>query len=295
MKFNENLVNLRKQNNMSQDTLAEKINVSRQTIYKWETGATYPDMDKIMDIAKIFNINIDTLINGDINEERYTSDEILSRIKSNARCIAISVLAILVGVATVVFMAAFDQEGQDTLSIYGVIIMMAIIFVSVLVIIFSSIKLDHFKKENNLVFEATKKEKEKAQNNFITFLISGLAAIFLGILLVIGSAILESEQIEMFATSVMLVLIGIGACLIIYGAMVNELYQDKERVLLDKETASDHISGIIFLAAVAIFLLLGFLLPDPFGWKYGWIVFPVAGIACGIIYHIRKLKGKETE
>ena len=53
---------LRKDNNMTQEDLADKLNVSRQTISKWETNITIPDADNIVAICKLFNITTDELL-----------------------------------------------------------------------------------------------------------------------------------------------------------------------------------------------------------------------------------------
>ena len=62
MKFEEKLSKLRKQNALSQEELAEKLNVSRQTISKWELGQTKPDSGKIQEIASLFNVSTDELL-----------------------------------------------------------------------------------------------------------------------------------------------------------------------------------------------------------------------------------------
>lgn len=69
MNFASNLQKLRKRENMSQEALAEKLDVTRQSVSKWESGATYPEMDKLISICKIFNVDMDTLVNGDVEEE----------------------------------------------------------------------------------------------------------------------------------------------------------------------------------------------------------------------------------
>ena len=69
-KLSENLKKIRKDNNFSQEDLAEKLGVSRQAISKWESGVAYPEMDKIIQIAKMFNINIDDLLKNDIRESK---------------------------------------------------------------------------------------------------------------------------------------------------------------------------------------------------------------------------------
>lgn len=68
MKLSENLKKLRKENNLSQEQLAEKLGVSRQAVSKWESGQSYPEMDKVLLICKLFNYNIDELMNENIKE-----------------------------------------------------------------------------------------------------------------------------------------------------------------------------------------------------------------------------------
>lgn len=61
--FSENLISLRKLKNISQKELAEKLNVSRQTISKWETGESLPNIEKTKILAELFNVSIDDLVN----------------------------------------------------------------------------------------------------------------------------------------------------------------------------------------------------------------------------------------
>ena len=68
MKLSENLKIIRKENNLSQEQLAEKLGVSRQAVSKWESGQSYPEMDKVLLICKFFNCNIDELMNENIKE-----------------------------------------------------------------------------------------------------------------------------------------------------------------------------------------------------------------------------------
>jgi AbrB family looped-hinge helix DNA binding protein len=62
MSFANNLVELRKINNLSQEDLAEKIGVSRQTLSKYETGESLPDIEKCGLIANVFGVSLDDLI-----------------------------------------------------------------------------------------------------------------------------------------------------------------------------------------------------------------------------------------
>ena len=68
MKFGENLKNIRKQKNISQEELAEKLGVSRQSISKWETGENFPSMNNIMCLCDIFKCKINDLVHEDFTD-----------------------------------------------------------------------------------------------------------------------------------------------------------------------------------------------------------------------------------
>lgn len=65
MKFEDKLVNLRKSKKVSQEELAEKLNVTRQTISKWELGQSKPDMDKLIELSKYYGISVEELTNSE--------------------------------------------------------------------------------------------------------------------------------------------------------------------------------------------------------------------------------------
>jgi len=62
MEFNNKLYELRKQKGFSQEELANRLNVSRQTISKWEVGDSTPDMEKLIAISELFDISLDELV-----------------------------------------------------------------------------------------------------------------------------------------------------------------------------------------------------------------------------------------
>ena len=61
--FQDNLISLRKLNKLTQEELAEKLDVSRQTLSKWETGESVPDIDKCKKLAEVFGVSLDDLVN----------------------------------------------------------------------------------------------------------------------------------------------------------------------------------------------------------------------------------------
>lgn len=73
MRFCDKLPKLRKDNNLSQEQLAERLNVSRQAVSKWESGASYPDMEKFLQMCKILNCTLEDLMDdGSVNPENET-------------------------------------------------------------------------------------------------------------------------------------------------------------------------------------------------------------------------------
>ena len=72
LEFNEKLQLLRKQQEMTQEQLAEKLFVSRTAVSKWESGKGYPNIDSLRNLAEVFSVSIDELLSGsDIHIRRY--------------------------------------------------------------------------------------------------------------------------------------------------------------------------------------------------------------------------------
>lgn len=67
MKLSENLKKIRKENSLSQEEFAEELNVSRQSVSKWESGQSYPEMEKMLIICKKYNYTLDELLNGKVD------------------------------------------------------------------------------------------------------------------------------------------------------------------------------------------------------------------------------------
>ena len=86
MEFHNKLYNLRKQKGLSQEELANRLNVSRQTISKWEVGDSTPDMEKLIAISDMFGISLDELVMDKIPDqmgETLSKSETVSQLKEN--------------------------------------------------------------------------------------------------------------------------------------------------------------------------------------------------------------------
>lgn len=75
MNLGEKLLNLRKTKNLTQDDVAEKLNVTRQTVSKWETNQSTPDFDKILPLCELYGISPTELLAGEKEEQETANNE----------------------------------------------------------------------------------------------------------------------------------------------------------------------------------------------------------------------------
>jgi len=104
MSFGQKLLSLRKKKGLSQDELGGQLNVSRQTVSKWELGETTPEMDKLITLSDFFNISLDELVKGtatsDVNsKEAGTSETKLHKSKKSVY----DIILLLVKIFGIVF------------------------------------------------------------------------------------------------------------------------------------------------------------------------------------------------
>lgn len=106
MKFNERLLNLRKQKGLSQEELGYRLDVSRQTISKWEAGQTTPELEKLRLLAKEFGITVDELIDDENKNDKIEEKENkISKKKNKIKILIIFIIliAICIYIVTVIF------------------------------------------------------------------------------------------------------------------------------------------------------------------------------------------------
>ena len=75
MTFSDKLIALRKKAGWSQEELAERLNVSRQSVSKWESAQSMPDIDKILQLSSLFSVTTDCLLKDTQAEPEYTEDD----------------------------------------------------------------------------------------------------------------------------------------------------------------------------------------------------------------------------
>ena len=156
MTLGERLAKLRKEKGLSQEEVADRINVTRQTVSKWELDQSLPDFEKIIPLCKLYNITSDELLTGKVEEtnedlENVNSELAISVRRKKAITISISLILFVLSIVSVV---AIDElyGGSDAL-IVGSFFIFNILGVVNLIIGFASLpKLNYkqkiIKKEN---------------------------------------------------------------------------------------------------------------------------------------------------
>ena len=105
MKFYEKLIILRKKALLSQEELAEKLDVTRQTISKWELGQSKPDIDKLQMMSKLFEVDVNTLTNDDVSlEDKVETKEDKNNKKEDGDRKFILYILIIIFIASLAFL-----------------------------------------------------------------------------------------------------------------------------------------------------------------------------------------------
>ena len=158
MNIGEKIYNLRKKKNLSQEDLASILSVSRQTISKWETGESNPDIDKIVPLCNFFEISTDEFLKGkDIVYERKLNKE-----KRKNKALTFSLCLVIFAIMTILVILLEEVEVSE--GIIGSIIMFGITLIGVLLIYY---------------FVGTAKEKKKDKKGSMINKIIGLTTLMI--------------------------------------------------------------------------------------------------------------------
>lgn len=229
MTFGEKIYKLRKENGLSQEELAEKLKVSRQSISKWETDCGYPETEKIIKLAKIFNVTIDYLLiennNTSIKEDREIKDGLyINREKieeflfyENNKTLKIS-LAFGIFVGSTGFTFLESSKFNDL----GILIFMFLFIISICLLISIKFVDNPYKeiyKQKIFVDKTVKNEfivsykKKKKLNHFLGVL--GAFLICFGFFF-IPLLSFEDARFENILFEISMIIAGIGTFLVIY-------------------------------------------------------------------------------
>ena len=119
MDLGKKIMTMRNEKNLSQEQLAEKLNVTRQTISNWENGKFYPDIDSLVNLSKFFNVSLDNLLSYDDKVLDYLKDS-TDIVKSNKNILYAVLLNILLIIAFVIVGIIFNESASIIIIIFTV-------------------------------------------------------------------------------------------------------------------------------------------------------------------------------
>lgn len=287
MAFPENLQFIRSHAGITQEQLAEQLEVSRQTVSKWESGASFPEMDTLLRICDLYDTNLDTLLRGSVEaasvEDTVGYDVFMNRFAKRISC---SIGAIIAAVALLVLL-----EITALSEMLGVAVMLLIITIAVVVLVASGIEHEHFCKRHPTIADFySDEEKEAFHRRFIWHIAGGVGAILFGVVLLILSFTVfpEQEPYESIVASGFLFIVALAVMSFVYAGIQQDKY-DISKYNRDNNPTPEAkkrlhligtLCGCIMLLATAIFLGVGLLTGE---WHNAVWVFPVGGILCGVI------------
>ena len=296
MNFGTNLSAARRAKGLSQEELAERLCVSRQTIYKWEAGITYPDVGKLCDIAKCLDVGTAYLLGEETENAACTvpaaeeteacaatplcdSAATVQHYRRFGRMIGACTLLILLSVAALVLLNGFSASWASALSVIQLLCCIALAVVGYVVAGLRHEPVE--KQQEHPVFE--KEEKQREQRCFVVKIVSGIALIFVGVIFVVVAGFLEIELLHFISVSALLALIGVAVYLFITAGILHDLYMGEDsprKAHEEKKEPHEAACSIIMLLATAVFLLLGFVWDL---WHPAWVAFPLGGLLCGCV------------
>lgn len=295
MGFSENLQNLRKIQNMSQEQLAEKIDVSRQAVSKWESGNGYPELEKLIAICEIFDCSMDVLVKGKVTLDSTGEKKKYESMQNKfSKGISLGVGIILLGITFMLYFAGLSEKTgiseilEEQYGILGVTILLICVLISMPIFIVLGINQDNFKRKYiKLSNFYTEEEVENFNKKFIIGISVGVSLILIGTILLVflyGMRIVDEDST--IPVVVLMSFITIAVPILSYYGIQKDKYDiDKYNSINSEEgkkrnIKADKICGVIMLISTAIFLCLGIVLNL---WKICWVTFPIGGILCGIV------------
>ena len=322
----DKIIELRKKNGWSQEELAEKLNVSRQSISKWEGAQSVPDMNRIIAMSQIFGVSTDVLLKDELelapsqsSEYTYESDEPAPRVvtmedaqsfleyKNFASgrvalgvllCILSPILLIVLGGAQ--DLGAIDLTQNQAVGL-GLTVLIILIGTAVALFVTTGIRHSRFEYIEEEQIETAygvsglareRRERYSAQNTRlltcgIVLCVVAVIPIFLSLLF------FEEDHIaHVLSVGALLALVAIGVMMIVRTSIIwggfKALLEEGDYSRSEKRANKKiaPIASIYWLAVTAGFLAWSFIAD---AWDRSWIIWPIAGVTFGIVAGIARM------
>ena len=309
----DKIIELRKKNGWSQEELAEKLGVSRQAVSKWEGAQSVPDIQRILEMSKLFGVSTDYLLKDDmeyssevITESAVESDSVLRRVdmetasaflafrRNWAPRIALAVFLCIISPVALIMLGAFSEYGVLSISEnaaggIGMVILLLLVAGAVSIFIMYGMKNQPFEfleKENiDTAYGVTgmvREYKDRCAAVCSTQIVLGVVLCILSVLPLFGAlCVTENDLVIILCVCLLLVIVAVGVVFLILAGMnrgaANMLLQegDYSREEKKRNRLTSTAAGVYWLLVTAAYLAWSFVTG---GWNRTWIVWPVAGV-----------------
>lgn len=324
----DKIVSLRKKAGWSQEELAEQLGVTRQSVSKWEGAQSVPDMDKVVQMSRLFGVTTDYLLKDEIEEQaaalveesplrRVTmgqAADYLARRRAAAPKVSFAVLLCIVSPVTLLLLAAMSEvqrfpiSGNAAAGI-GLCVMLVLLAVAVSIFLradadvrdYRFLEEEPFETEYGVTGMVRQRQREYADTRTRYTTIGAVLYVLAAAPLFAAVCVNGSDLLYVGAVGVLLVLVGIG-CLFLVSAGVYS--SAMERLLEEGDYARGQkkhrrvlgtVSTIYWLAATAVFLVYTFGPSGNGQPQYSWIIWAVAGVLYAAVMGVMRLvlRGKK--
>ena len=312
----DKIIDERKKNGWSQEELADKLGVSRQSVSKWEGAQSVPDLQRILDMSKLFGVSTDYLLKDDaearpVSEASEDTDSAMRRVsmeEANAFLgengkfavkIATGVLLSTMCPVPLLLLEAAKEAGLFGITDgiaggVGMVLLLVLIAISLVFFIPAGIAASKWEWLEKEIFDTeygvdgmVKDRAEKFQPKFVKAITAGTVLILLGVIGVVASAIVEGhgEGLTIGLVAVLLACIAIACFMIVNAGIIKDgfskLLQEGDYNKTNKTNyVLKAVAPAYWLTVTAGYLLWSFLTMN---WGFTWIVWPVAGVLYGAI------------
>ena len=315
----DKIVDLRKKSGLSQEELADKLNVSRQAISKWEGAQSVPDMGRIIQLSELFGVSTDYLLKDNLEkEDAVQTDEADSPVRTigmeeanrfldaketNARRVALAVMLCVLSPVALILLGGAQSKGllkwtEMQAGGAGLLVLILLIGAAVAVFVNCNLRISSFeyleKEPVDTLYGVegmVKDRKEKFRPVYTKLMTIGVVLCVAAVIPLFLAMMFKDEGscLHIAAIAAILLLAAVGVMLIVRVSVIWGSYQmlleegSYSRKEKENEKKYGFIGGIYWCLVTAGFLAWSFTTKD---WNRTWIVWPVAGVAYGAIYGI---------
>lgn len=311
----EKIISLRKQMGWSQEELAGQLSVSRQSVSKWELGASIPDLDKILKMSELFGVSTDYLLKDEMEQAEYSGgtenveERSVSAEEADRYMRAVQGISGKIAAATALFigspialiqLAAFSEIGKFSDNFaggLGLIILLILVAIGVAICITQNMKVEEYqyleREPITLQYGVSgivEKKKQDFQNTYVTNLTIGVSMYIVGVIPLFVAAMFDgSDFVCVSCVSLLLVFVAVGTFLITRVGMIRgsyqKLLQQEDYSVENKETNRriGYVGGVYWSIITAIYLGMSFV---TLRWDRTWIIWPVAGVLYAAVHGI---------